>query len=351
MRRVMQYAKRIFLIRDCNKRLPLGKPMRPCVNYEMGRCSGACAGKISEKEYRSTIDMLARFLNGRRKDLVSEFEAAMECAATELQFEEAALLRDQVRLIKDASRAQQVDLKVPDAECDVFGLYTGDRTLCLAVLHVREGLLISSRNFAFDKTAWESSREGAEALLLQYYLDSGETPPDEILVCEEGGIDPGLASQAFASQFSKKVDVGVPQKGPKRFLCDIAIKNARLFLMQKLPPNALLDLQDMQSLFNLPKFPHVIEAFDVSNFGETNAVAGMVRFTDGQPDKSGYRRYKIKTVSGQNDFAMMMEAVARRLMRQKERASSSPISILSTAGSASCTLQWSRCVSSSIRPW
>jgi excinuclease ABC subunit C len=318
MRRVMHFAQRIFRMRDCGKRLPLGKQARPCVNFEMGRCSGACAGKIDEKEYRTVIDMLIRFLSGRRKDLVGEFRAEMERAAAELRFEEAGLLRDQLRLVQDAIRMQQVDLKVPDIDCDVFGFYKGDRTLCLAVLQVREGLLLSVRSFAFDKNAWEASQEGAEALLLQYYLAAGDSPPDEVLACGEAGIDPALVAQALKTQFSKKVEVGVPQKGAKRLLCDIAIKNARLYLMQKLPPDALADLQELQSLLGLPRFPHVIEAFDISNLGETNAVAGMVRFVDGRPDKSGYRRYKIKTVSGQDDFAMMMEAVTRRLSRQKE---------------------------------
>jgi excinuclease ABC subunit C len=131
-------------------------------------------------------------------------------------------------------------------------------------------------------------------------------------------VDLGLLASALFEQFGVKADVTAPQKGAQKTLADMAVKNARLYLMQKLPANAMDDLSDMVGLLSLPRFPHVIEAFDISNLGETNAVAGMVRFVDGQPDKSGYRRYKIKTVGGQNDFAMMMEVVMRRLSRQTE---------------------------------
>jgi excinuclease ABC subunit C len=319
MRRIVHLSRRIFKIRDCNKNLPLKHPARPCVNYGMGRCSGACAGKISQEEYRKNIEMLMRFLSGRRKDIIAELQALMDDAASNLRFEEAALVRDQIGLIKDASRLQQVDLAAPQIDCDVFGVHKGDRSLCLAVLHVREGLLLSARSFAFDKNTWESAAEGMEPLVVQYYLDTKDLPAKDIII---GGdlrrVDPGLLAQALFEQFGMKADVTVPQKGPKKDLADMAIKNARLYLMQKLPANAMDDLSDMVGLLSLPRFPHVIEAFDISNLGETNAVAGMVRFVDGQPDKSGYRRYKIKTVEGQNDFAMMMEVVTRRLTRQTE---------------------------------
>jgi len=319
MRRIVDYSRRIFKIRDCNKKLPLSRPVRPCVNFGMDRCSGACAGKITEADYKSNIDMLIRFLSGRRNDIVVDLKTRMDKASAEMRFEDAALIRDQINLIGDASRLQKVDLAAPQIDCDVFGIFKGDRSLCLAVLHVREGLLMSARRFAFDKNAWESTEEGMEPLVLQYYLDTKDMPAKEIIVSADLQlVDAGVLSQALFEQYGVKIEVTVPKKGPKKILADMAIKNARLYLMQKLPANAMDDLSDMVELLKLPRIPHVIEAFDISNLGESNAVAGMVRFKDGQPDKSGYRRYKIKTVAGQNDFAMMMEVVTRRLTRQSE---------------------------------
>jgi excinuclease ABC subunit C len=200
----------------------------------------------------------------------------------------------------------------------VFGIYKGDRSLSFAALHVVEGLLLSARRFAFDKNTFETATDGLTSLILQYYLDTGEKPAREVLICDGAPVDAALLCRALQEQYGVTVDVSIPLRGPRRILADMAVKNARLYLMQKLPANTMDDLADMETLLKLPKFPHVIEAFDISNLGETNAVAGMARFVDGQPDKSGYRRYKIKTVEGQNDFAMMMEVVTRRLTRQSE---------------------------------
>jgi len=318
MRRLIHFAKRIIRIRDCNKTLPLKKPIRPCVNFGIGRCSGACAEKISQTDYRANVDMLIRFLQGKRIDLIRDLTTRMSELSTSMRFEEAANLRDQIQLIKDASQLQKVDLAAPDIDCDVFGIYTADRSLCLAVLHIAEGLLMSARRFAFDKNTWAATGRDTESLILGYYLDTQETPPDDILIAEETAINATLIEQALRDHFCKTVRITVPNKGPKRVLTDMAIKNARLYLMQKLPANAMDDVSEMVDLFKLPKAPHVIEAFDISNFGPTNTVAGMVRFVDGAPDKSGYRRYKIKTVEGQNDFAMLMEVVLRRLTRQQQ---------------------------------
>jgi excinuclease ABC subunit C len=318
MHRLIQYAKRIFRIRDCGKALPLKKPLRPCVNYGIGRCSGACGDKISQSDYRAGIDMLIKFLSGRRRDLMRDLQENMDAASADMRFEDAALLRDQMALIKDASKLQKVDFATPDLDCDVFGIFKGDRSMCLAALHVREGLLMSARSFAFDKAAFEASQAGVETLVLQFYLDSGQHPAPEVFIHETAMADRDLVQKALTTQFGGQVSVSVPQKGAKAEIAALAVKNARLYLMQKLPSSALDDLTDLQSLLRLPRFPHVIEAFDISNLGETNAVAGMVRFTDGRPDKSGYRRYKIKTVTGQNDFAMMMEVVSRRLERQEK---------------------------------
>jgi excinuclease ABC subunit C len=315
MRNLVGYARRIFKIRDCTKDLPLKKPVRPCVNFAIGRCSGACAGKIAQEQYRRNVDLLIQFLRGYRRECVREMQSTMEQASREMRFEEAAAIRDQIQLIVDASRLQKVDLNVPDINSDVFGIFKGDRSVCLAVLNFREGLLLSMRQFIMTRQVWEIERTNHETVLMQYYMDSQQEPPHEIFIPGEEEINGPLMEQWFLARYGKSTQVIVPVKGIKRQLVDMAGKNARLYLMQKLPPNSLDDLQDMQTLLKLPKFPRVIEAFDISNFGGAFSVAGMVQFRDGAPDKSNYRRFKIKTVEGQNDFAMMMEAVNRRLTR------------------------------------
>jgi excinuclease ABC subunit C len=315
MRNIVGYARRIFKIRDCKKDLPLKTPQRPCVNFSIGRCSGACAGKISMEQYRENVNLLIQFLRGYRKECVREMQQRMEQASRELRFEDAAAIRDQIQLIVDASKLQKVDLNVPDINSDVFGIHKGDRSICLAILHFREGLLLSMRQFIISRQAWEIERSNHETVLMQYYMESQQEPPREIFIPDNEDINGSLMQQWFLTQYGKVTHVSVPVKGIKRQLVEMAEKNARLYLMQKLPLNSLEDLQDLQTLLKLPKFPHVIEAFDISNIGGAFSVAGMVQFKDGAPDKSNYRRFKIKTVEGQNDFAMMMEAVDRRLTR------------------------------------
>jgi len=316
MRSLIAFARRIFKTRDCKRSLPLIKNIRPCVNYSIGRCSGACAGLIPQQQYRRTIDMLVQFLRGRRKECIQEMQRRMREASDALRFEEAGLLRDQLRLIQDASRLQKVDLAAPDFDGDVCGIYKGDRSLCLAMLHFREGLLISARQFIISNQVWEMASPGREIVLLQYYLDSQQEAPEQLCVAGGEGFDVRLMEQWFLQQYGATVRVTVPQRGVKRQLVEMAIKNARLYLMQKLPASTIDDIQDLQTLLGLPRLPRVIEAFDISNIGSAFSVAGMVQFRDGALDKSNYRRYKITTVSGQNDFAMMMEAVTRRLTRQ-----------------------------------
>ncbi|MFP4013880.1 MAG: excinuclease ABC subunit UvrC [Chitinispirillaceae bacterium] len=332
MRRLAAFAKRIFRLRDCKKVLPLSKPVRPCINYSMKRCSGPCAGKITREDYRKNVDDLIRFLKGRRNDLVKELQARMEEASSQLRFEDAALIRDQIQLIKDASRLQQVDLKLADTDCDVFGIVQGDRQTSLAVLHFRDGLLMASRNFLFKRSTWEFASANHDTVLLQFYMQEGQEIPGEIIIPDQVGFTQDLLQEWFDEQSSRRTQVIIPQKGTKRLLVSMAEKNAHSYLMQKVPPNATEDIKDLQKVLNLPRLPETIEAFDISNLGGSFTVAGMVQFRNGRPNKSGYRRYKIKTVEGQNDFAMMMEVVGRRLRRLLDEGTPFPDLLLIDGG-------------------
>jgi excinuclease ABC subunit C len=331
MRRIVSFAKRIFKLCDCALRLPLKKNVRPCINFSMGRCSGPCAGKISPVAYRRRIDDLLQFLSGRRNGLLADLSARMEQASAALRFEEAAAFRDQIRLIRDASRLQQVDLIIPDMDCDAFGIAHSARQTCIAVLRFREGLLISSNRFLVDSRIWELSQSDRDTVVCQFYLENGRETPPEIVLPPEGGFDAPALQQWF-DRGPSKTTVIVPQRGIRLRLAAMAGKNARLHLMQKLPADPALDCNDLQKALNLPLLPDTIEAFDISNLGGSFTVAGMVQFKGGKPVKSGYRRYKIKTVKGQNDFAMILETVSRRLARLRKENKPFPDLILIDGG-------------------
>jgi excinuclease ABC subunit C len=332
MRSVMSLAKNIFKIRDCKKQLPLARPVRPCLNYAIGRCSGACGGKISQEDYRRNIHVMIQFLAGRRNEIIGALQQRMDEASGNLAFEKAAALRDQIELVTQSSRLQQVDLRAPNSDTDIFGLHFGDRHACLCVLSFRNGLLLYRRHFLFRKQSWEIGQGDSEMVILQYYRDSVDDPPNELLLPANGNFDRLLLEEWFKDQYRKNVKVAIPRKGQKAQLLAMAEKNARLYCMQKAPPDAGQDCIDLQKTLQLPLTPQTIEAFDISNLGETFAVAGMVRFADGVPDKSQYRRYKIKSVEGQNDFAMMMEAVQRRLSRLTRESTPFPDLLLIDGG-------------------
>ena len=221
----------------------------------------------------------------------------MEKASEEYRFEDAAVLRDQIQLIKDASRLQQVDLKLADTDCDVFGIAEGDRTVSLAVLHFRDGLLISSRNYLFKRTTWEFSNTNHDNILLQFYQEQQDNPPPEILLPENGGFEQEILQNWFNQQFSSKTTILIPQKGTKKILVGMAEKNASLYMAQK-HQSAQSTILSICRRFFFAKIPEVIEAFDISNLGESFTVAGMVQFKDGMPNKSGYRRYKSRRLMG-----------------------------------------------------
>jgi excinuclease ABC subunit C len=332
MRRLAEFAKRIFKLCDCTNGLPTLKKARPCLNYAMHRCSGACAGKISPAAYREQINYLLQFLSGKRNGLLAELAQRMNQASANLNFEDAALLRDQINLIRDASRFQKVDLAMPGADCDVFGFAATERHGCLAVLLFREGLLLSSHQFIFKRELWNLPAESHDSLILQFYLAGGREIPSEILLPEDRGFNPETLQPGIEKLFKVKTLITIPRKGTKRRLVAMAEKNAQLHLLQKAPPGGTDDCLDLQKALQLPKIPDTIEAFDISNLGESFCVAAMVQFKSGAPNKSGYRRYKIKSIEGQNDFAMMMEVVSRRLARLQNENTPFPDLILIDGG-------------------
>ncbi|MBN1307399.1 MAG: excinuclease ABC subunit UvrC [Chitinispirillaceae bacterium] len=332
MRRLVAFARHIFRLRDCKRILPAARPVRPCINLSMHRCSGACNGTISETAYREQVEHLLRFLSGRRIDLICKLSYRMEKASSELRFEEAASLRDQIKLIKDASRLQQVDLKLDDTDCDVFGLADGERGVCLAVLQFREGLLVNSHHFLFAKTTWTQANPNHDNLFLQFYLVRGDEPPPLILLPENVGFSHCILQQWVNQQFNRNIQIIVPQKGTRKLLIDMAKKNALLYLNQNVTIDHAQELADLQQALKLSVYPETIEAFDISNIGASFSVAGMVQFKGGRPNKSAYRKYRIRSVEDQNDFAMMLEVVTRRLKRLYEENKQFPDLLLIDGG-------------------
>ncbi len=293
---------------------------RPCLNYSIGRCLGPCQGLVSKDDYMEVVRKVEAFLSGRHRDLVRELEASMREASMALDFERAASLRDQIQAIAKLMEQQKVDADT-DADQDVIGLAADESTVSVQVFQIREGRLTGRREHELD-------REGSElpevlgAFIGLFYSDS-ETVPAEILVREEPqGSE--LLAEWLTERRGTKVRLKVPQRGDKEKLLRMAETNAQQALergrlsrwaaIERGPQAALAELA---AALDCPP-PRRIEGFDISHAQGSDTVASMVVFIDGKPAKDQYRKFKIRTVEGIDDFASMREVVTRRYRKLNE---------------------------------
>ena len=308
VRNTLKVIEKVFQLRKC-KGTEVKKRERPCLNYQMGRCFAPCSGKISSKDYRDIVNEVILFLEGRNKELIAELNRKMKKAAEKLEFEQAARIRDQIHAIeKTIERQHVVSTKLQDQ--DVIGLAKSEDFFVVVVLSIRNGYLISSRDYSL-RTRGETPNEVMEAFIKQYYV-RGEFVPREILLSE--AVEDEASITEWLSEAAKvKVSLRVPKKGEKRRLVDMAISNAQNVLKLKEVSGEITLAQNLKDSLELPTIPRHIEAMDISNLYGDLAVGTIVGFVDGKPDKSLYRNYRIRTVEGVDDYAMLAEVTRRRI--------------------------------------
>jgi excinuclease ABC subunit C len=302
----------IFPLRKCTtKEIP--KRSRPCLNHQLGRCLAPCCMDVSQEDYQELVDQVRLFLEGRNKELVSKLKNVMENASRELNFEKAAMVRDQIRAIeKTVEKQTVVSSKMKDQ--DIIGLSYSGKEAEVVILLVRGGSMVGTRSYSI-RGAWEHSSEILEAFLKQYYREKQFFPPDIIL--SDAIDDRKLISEWLTGMAGKKVSISVPSKGDKRRLAHMAAVNADNILLRRQKTHESALLEEAKSLLHLRSKPVHIEAIDVSNLKGDLAVASIVAFVRGLPQKSGYRNYRIKEVEGIDDYAMIAEGMKRRLKHGK----------------------------------
>jgi excinuclease ABC subunit C len=316
MRQTIKTLGRVFQIRSCNLIIPspTKRKYRVCLDYFIKRCPGPCEEKISEDVYRRLIDSACLFLEGKEGRLIEEMTAHMNAAAESMRFEEAAEWRDKLRAVESVRHKQ----KVADDEQidrDILSLARSDRVVAAVALQVREGLLIGRQNYQLTVDVEEEDADILTAFIKQYYLNSPSLP-DEIYLPFDC-TDEELISAWLSKDRKRAVRLLIPQRGERLALLDMATTNARLALNELLTQKAAAAVRIPDSVYQLQKDlrlsvpPRAIGAFDVSNLGETDPVGALVYFRDGKPLKREYRHFKIKTVVGRNDFAMIGELVSR----------------------------------------
>ena len=310
VREMVETAQDCFLLPRCHKEFPrdFGKG-RPCLNAHIGKCMAVCSGKISCQAYNEAVQGALQMIRHGKKDILHQLREKMQAAAERLDFENAALLRDQIAAIERVAAGQKVVMQT-DTEMDVVALAGTSRSVCAAILRYRDGRLADKREFLFRDTADIAAVR--EEFLPQYYL-GGERVP-KVIAVDALPSDSEALNQALNQARGSKVDLYVPQRGDVAKLVTMAYTNAverlgresgRYTREEKL-------LEEVAQVLGLKAPPHMIESYDISNWGDGSSVCGMVVFKDGKPHRSGYRRFKMQSVAGTDDYASLAETLSRR---------------------------------------
>jgi excinuclease ABC subunit C len=294
---VFEVVRKTFQLRTCKQ-----MPKRACLRYHIGACSGPCIGKISTEEYRENVMKATSVLKGNIKGLIESMEVEMREQAAKQQFEQAMALRDEIVALENLQEKQNVERQKKHNE-DILNYIIMDNTVYLMLFKVYKGTLEDKQDYVFT-----FGENFLEEFLIQYYSEN--EPPEELIL-------PESLEESFADFLSHvkgtKVKITVPKQGDKKELLDLALKNVEIGFF-----GDRKKLEALQSNLSLPKLPNVIECFDISHLSGTAVVGSMVQFRGGRPDKHNYRRFKIESVEGIDDFASIAEVVRRRYTRLLE---------------------------------
>jgi len=310
---VLKVIKKVFLLRSCRK-----MPRRACLRYHLRSCSAPCIGAIRAEEYGRQAENAATFLKGKGTELVRALRTEMEDLSSRQEFERALTIRNQIRAIERLSERQQVE-RVRQTDQDVVAYRRTGDTVYLMVFSFEQGRLTGKQEFSF-----EAVDEFLEEFLVQFYAD--HPPPAEVVLPESCGDSDAIATY-LADRRGKAVAVTIPRVGGKRKLIDLVLANIdHVFL------HGNLKTADLREALGLVRLPEVIECFDISHLSGTSMVGSMVQFRNGRPEKKNYRRFRIRTVGGIDDFAAIGEVVRRRYSRLKEEGSAFPDLIVIDGG-------------------
>ncbi|MCP4579440.1 MAG: excinuclease ABC subunit UvrC [Deltaproteobacteria bacterium] len=308
VRSTTRVISRVFKLRKC-KSLKLKRRERPCINFQMDRCLAPCARTVSEKAYKEMVEQVRLFLEGRNTELLGTMKKEMAEAAAQLDFERAANIRDRIYAIqKTVERQHVVSRRMADQ--DIIGIARKEDVRQLAVMFVRRGHLTGTRHFLFEGVNG-ASVEVMEAFLKQYY--SGRVFIPDTILLSEPVIESDSLSEWISDMAGKKVVIHCPKRGEKKKLVHIAVANAGNLLAGHHITRKEALLESARSILKLQKVPRTIEGLDISNLQGENAVGVVVAFKDGEPDRGHYLNYRIKHVSGIDDYGMMAEIIERRI--------------------------------------
>lgn len=325
--------KKLFKIRNCNKDLsysPLDE--RPCLYHQIGQCNAPCAGYISKEEYRHNIEKAISFLNGNTKDILNELKNDMSKFAENMEFEKAAETRDLISSIEKISEKQRAS-STSDDDRDIIAMARNESDAVIAIFFVRDGTLIGRENHHMSSDSSDSDSEIITAFIKQYYLNTPFIPKEILTVTP--AQDEEIITSYLSEKKGQKVSILIPQRGEKKGLIKLAEDNAALVLAQdierikKHEKRTIGACKEIAEIIGAEKVSRM-EAFDISNISGYHSVASMVVFENGKPKRNAYRKFRLRTVEGPDDYASMKEVLSRRYT--DERIGSLPDVIMMDGG-------------------
>lgn len=317
----LDVIRNIYPIRTCNVDIEraIKNNMRPCLNLHIKRCVGPCTGNVSKEEYNKMIEEILLFLSGKEETLIEILKEKMNKCSMEFNFEEAAVYRDKIMNLQEMMQKQKIDVSTDDINQDIIAMAYNDEEACVQSFFIRHGKIVGREHFILEGTK-DSGKEAILGSFVKQFYMKAEYIPKEIII--ESEIEDQVVLEEWLSNIKgQKVSIRVPQKGDKKSLISMVKKNAMEYLEKfsnlnkrkyERSEGALIELAEV---LGLQEPPRRIESYDISNIQGVDSIGVMVVFTNGLKDKKEYRRYKIKTVEGPNDYDSMAEILDRRLQK------------------------------------
>ncbi len=317
---IILLIRKLFLLRSCSIALPekIGKD-RPCLYAQIGQCCAPCSGNVSKDEYMSRVNDAISFLNGNHSDIAKKLKESMNRASEELEFEEAAKYRDLLTSIEHIMEKQRVS-KTSEEDRDVIAIARNDEDIVVSIFFIREGNLIGRENHHMKADSSDSDGEIINEFIKQYYTGTPYIPKE--IITKAPVADSELLRDYLAEKSGVSIHFLVPQKGEKAHLLKLAEDNARLVLAQDIERIKRLEKRtkgacdEIAEILGIEKADRM-EAFDISNISGYHSVASMVVFEEGKPKKNSYRKFRLRTVEGPDDYASMKEVLTRRYTDEK----------------------------------
>ncbi|MBQ9150177.1 excinuclease ABC subunit C [bacterium] len=340
MHATLEVINKIFPIKKCNH--PKYKT-RPCLYYDIGQCSAPCQKKITSDEYKNIIKNAELFLSGKRKELIKTLKKELDKASSKMDFERALLYRNSIADIEKTLEKQSVVIESTKANYDYIGIANSSNLICISILQIRQGRLINKKDFSFSQILDDSENldEIIQSTIREYYIMLNDEELPSKIILSEVFEEVETYKKWLSLRLNKEVNIIKATKKADKEILSLAQKNA-LFNLEQQKLKELANIQNdynevgcyIQEKLNLTKFPHAIECYDISHIQGTNTVASGVYFENGQPKKSKYRKYKLKTIQkGEvDDFKSMREILSRRFKRIKSGQIQAPDLIIIDGG-------------------